>query len=278
MTMDLDGTIVLTEGQTIAESAQGYKKLQAGIWRQESHTDIRVRLESVDVEHAGRDRRVAVASTLEFMREGEDKVRGLVEVNRPFEYGGLTFTQDDTGFSPRLRITHTLRKLPLGHVFVALATFRTGGRREYRDIVQLPLAKKPMKVTLYPTYVEQGRGKFAKAGDVPSDPMLELAVQDKFGNFAQRRYVRLGESTTIGQFTVEFTELREWSSFRVGDDPGYALVCVAFWVGLIAILLRYFDDLRAWTHELFLPGSSASQRQGRAKVVPPTVPREVSSR
>jgi hypothetical protein len=34
--------------------------------------------------------------------------------------------------------------------------------------------------------------------------------------------------------------------FKVSDDPGYMTVCIALWTGLIALILRYFQDIRRW--------------------------------
>ena len=55
-----------------------------------------------------------------------------------------------------------------------------------------------------------------------------------------------GENIQIGDYSMEFSDLRYWSSFRVGEDHGLILLQIALWVGLISLILRYIPDLLKW--------------------------------
>jgi hypothetical protein len=56
----------------------------------------------------------------------------------------------------------------------------------------------------------------------------------------------MGSSMSLGKYTIGFTGLRRWSSFKVVEDPGYNLVWIALWLGAAALILRYVPDIKEW--------------------------------
>jgi cytochrome c biogenesis protein ResB len=245
---DLRGKIILTKGQGFTDAHDQYLELQEGPLRRERHTGLVFRLQDVDIEYAKRRYPVAVTSKLAVLADGDQVATGVVEVNKPFEYQGLSFTQDETGFSPRLVIRDAARGGLLLDSFVALKTLRTAAGREYRDFLPLPFLKRRIVVTLYPSYTREN-GQVRKAGDALDEPLLLVEAEDKSGQVAESHHLQVGGRVTIGQHSFAFADLRRWASFRVGHDPGYPLVCAALWLGLLALLMRYLPDLLHWLGE-----------------------------
>ena len=70
-----------------------------------------------------------------------------------------------------------------------------------------------------------------------TDPIRQRSAQ---GNLP------LGSRIVMEEYVFFFTELRRWSGFMVVQDPGYLPVCVALWLGLGALILRYTPDLKKW--------------------------------
>lgn len=264
----MDAKIILTEGQQFTDLHDQYVQIQEGPLRREGHTGLAFRLQDVDIKYVRQRHRVAVTSRLDVLADGKQVAAGVVQVNKPFAYQGLSFTQDETGFSPRLTIRNAARGRVLADSFVALQTVKTAKGREYRDFLPLPFLKQRIVVTLYPSFTRED-GQVLKAGDAPDNPMLLMEVEDEAGVVVQRHYLQLGEGVTIGPNRFVFAELRQWASFRVGDDPGYPLVCAALWLGLIALLLRYVPDLRNWFGELTLPSPVLDVLPGSSRVSPP---------
>lgn len=264
----MDAKIILTEGQQFTDLHDQYVHLQEGPLRREGHTGLAFRLQNVDIEYVQQRHRVAVTSSLDVLADGKQVATGVVQVNKPFSYQGLSFTQDETGFSPRLTIRNAARGRLLADSFIALQTVKTAEGREYRDFLPLPFLKQRIVVTLYPSFTHEN-GQVLKAGDAPDNPMLLLEVENETGEVVQRHHLQLGDEVTIGPNKFVFAELRQWSSFRVGQDPGYPLVCAALWLGLIALLLRYVPDLRLWLGELTLPSPVLDVLPGSSRVSPP---------
>lgn len=249
---NLDGKIVLIEGQTFTDEHDNYLQLQEGPLRTERHTGVAVRLKQVNIDYEQQRYRMAVGSQLEVLNAGEVVTSGVVEVNHPFIHQGLSFTQDETGFAPRLEIRDAARNRTMVDSFIALETARTEQGREYRDFLPLPFLKRRVVVSLFPSFVRDG-DEVRKAGDAPDKPMLVFNVEGDFGEVVETHYAELGGQVRIGAHTFGFTDLRQWASFRVGHDPGYLPVCWALWLGLAAMILRYYPDLRAWYGESSAP-------------------------
>ncbi len=244
----MDAKVVLTEGQEFTDKHDQYLQLQEGPLRHEQHTGLAFRLDDVDVQYAKQRHRVSVVSKLGILDDGKRVAAGAVEVNKPFEYKHLWFTQDETGYSPRLVIRDAMRGRQIIDSFVALRTLKTEAGREYRDFLPLPFLKQRIVVTLYPSFIDEN-GQVRKTGDAPENPLLLLEAEDKSGRVVESHHLQIGDGATIGQYRFTFADLRQWASFRVGHDPGYPLVCAALWLGLAALLMRYLPDLRHWVRE-----------------------------
>lgn len=247
----LDGYIILTEGQEFREIHRGYTRLQEGPLRREHHAGFALRLEKVQVGYAKDGAVAGITSSL--MLTGNDvKNNGIiVQVNRPFTYRGFSFTQDQTGFSPRLLIRHRQSGRIMVNSFLALKTFVSERAREYRDFLPLPLFKKRLIVTLFPDYTLMN-GQVKKNGEEPDQPLLLIEMEDE--NARPQSVGRLlpGKTMAIDDYEMAFTGLRRWSSFRVVHDPGYPVTWIALWLGVAALVLRYIPDLARWFRQ---PGS-----------------------
>lgn len=240
----LDGYIVLTEGQRFTERHDSYVRLVEGPLRRESHKEFVVALKQVETKYEKQRYLTDVTSNLEILSEGKRPADEAVKFNKPFTYEGMSFTQAETGFSPRLVIREKESGKVLLNSFVALKTFRKAQEREYRDFLPLPFLKNRTIVTLYPGY-RMENGSAVKTSEEPNSPLL-LVEEDKSGKVVSEQYLHLKGEIALGQYSLSFTDLRRWSSFRVVEDPGYFVVCVSLWLGTGALLLRYIPDILRW--------------------------------
>ncbi|MHC4131554.1 MAG: cytochrome c biogenesis protein ResB [Planctomycetota bacterium] len=243
--LKLDGNIVLTEGQSFREQHNGYLRLVEGPLRPESHKDFDVVLKNVQIEYKRKKYPVDIVSNLEFFQQGRKLTEATVKVNEPFTFRDLAFTQDETGFSPRLVIRDKDSNDVLINSFIALKTFRTKTGKEYRDFLPLAFLDNRVIITLYPSYVEN-KGRLEKNGDEPENPLLLIEVEDEMGQFISQTQLLKGSKIELGGHVFEFVDLRRWASFRIVEDPGYLVVCLSIWLGFFALLLRYSPDLSEW--------------------------------
>lgn len=242
----MDGYILLTEGQELIEKHDSYLRLVDGPLRTEHHKEFVIRLNRVRIKYRQKQYPVDITSNIE-IRVNREKVReDTVRVNHPFTYGGLTFTHDQTGFSPRLVIRDRVKGRLLVNSFIALKTFRRGQvEREYRDFLPLPFFKQKVIITLYPNYTRVN-GQVKKTGEEPENPILLVEMEDESGGSVSKGEISPGGWLNLEDYSLGFVELRRWTSFRVTDDPGYLVVCIALWAGVIGFILRYIPDLKKW--------------------------------
>ncbi len=253
----MDGYIVLTEGQNFIEAHNSYLRLLEGPLRQEHHKRFSVRLEKVQTEFDNNGYLLDIASHLEFSENEKEAILRTIKVNKPLTYKGLIFTQDKTGFSPRLLIWEKNSKKPLADSFVALKTFQKGKTREYQDFLAMPIFEQKVTLTFFPDYRKTDT-RIEKIGEKPKKPLLEVKIEDDNGTIAEQGYIPLNGRVHLNDFIFGFSDLRRWASFRVMEDPAYPLIWIALWLGVGGILLRYFPDLRKLFH---FSGKSASVRE-----------------
>lgn len=240
--------IVLTEGQIFKEDHDNYLQLVEGPLRTDRHTGDLVRLQKVQIKLEKKQYPIDVSSTLEFLSNENKVVKKVVRVNYPFNYKGLAFTQDKTGFSPRLGIWDRKTKKRLFHSFVAIQTSDSPEGKVYQDFLPLPFLEQRVILTLFPSY-SMDNGKARKSGDEPENPLLQIEMLDDAGEVSAQLSLPLGRRAVLGEYIFSFAALRRWSSFMVVDDPGYLPVCIALWLGLGALILRYVSDFKRWFAE-----------------------------
>ncbi|MHC4743605.1 MAG: cytochrome c biogenesis protein ResB, partial [Planctomycetota bacterium] len=243
--MKLTGYIALTEGQTFVEDHNNYMRLAEGPLRRENHKGFALKLEKIETEYERGFYQTDFTAHLDVLEEGEKVLRGAVKVNYPFNYKSLAFTYQDIGFSPRIEIKDKNTGRVLFYSFVMLKTFGTPEGKLYRDYLPLPFLKERTIVTVYPSYEMVDREP-VKTSEEPDKPLIRIEVENDAREVVSKAHIPLGQSTTVGEHIIKFTDLRRWVSFEVVEDPGYLTVCVAFWLGLAALVLRYIPDLRKW--------------------------------
>jgi hypothetical protein len=241
-----DGFMVLTEGQRgLLAHQDGYFRLLRGRFQPERDEEFLVFLKKVHVEYERKRYPIAVTSNLEILSHGREAAEEEVKFNEPITHNGLTFTQRETGFSPRLVIRDKGSGRLLLDSFVALKTFGKGGEREYRDFLPLPFFKQRVIITLYPSF-SRDNDTVRKAGDEPDSPLLLIEMEDGSGRVVSHGHLPAGGRLALGEYSFLFAGLRRWVAFQVVQDPG---VMVSLWLGMGALVLRYLPELGRWFKE-----------------------------
>ncbi|MHC4554126.1 MAG: cytochrome c biogenesis protein ResB [Planctomycetota bacterium] len=247
----MDGYILLTEGQNFTSRPQNYLRYSTGSLRSSADQVFSVLLKDVNVVIEKSDYVVDMQTNLQFQSKENRLTEEKIRVNQPFTYKGMTFTLDETGYSPRLMVRQKDKQDLLVNSFIALQTFTTGQGRQYRDYLPLPFFENRVTVEFYPVGSTD-----SDTGTTSTEPVILINTADAEGNTLTRSPLSLNQTTTADGYEFEFAELRQWASFRVSNDPGYPVVWMALWLGLGALLLRYLPELTEWTN----PVKKASER------------------
>ena len=240
----MDGYILLTEGQSFTDQPENYLRYSIGSLRPSGGWDFSVLLKEVNITFEKSDYVVDMKTTLQFQSQQNRLIEGVVKINEPFCYQGMTFTLDEIGYSPRIILRQEGEQKPLVNSFIALQTFLTEDGRQYRDYLPLPFFENRVILEFYPA----GSADI-KTGVVSSEPVILVKTSDSEGEISATSNLPLNQKTTADGYEFEFVELRQWASFRTSNDPGYPVVWIAMWLGLVALLLRYLPELRGWTNQ-----------------------------
>ena len=254
----LDGYIVLTEGQTFSETHGDYLRISEGPLRPESHRGFVFRMNHVAVKYERKYFPVDVTVTGEFIVDGKVMNQSRIKINSPVTFQGISFTQDELGYSPRLLIRKRKENRVLVDSFVALKTFRDGVRWKYRDFLPLPFFKERVIITVIPDFTLR-EGKIHKNSEEAVNPLILIEMEAPDGKLVASGRAALGKTAEVGGYRFTFIDLRRWSSLRVRQDYGYPIVLVGFLLGVGAIFLRYFNDLKRWFVQ---PGNPSNRFKG----------------
>ncbi len=242
------GKIILTEGQTIQDQHQNYSELIEGPLRKEQHNRFSVELIDADYKaptdwSVGRKRSSVRLSS----KEGEICI-AEVTFNRPFQFQGLTFTIQEIGFSPEIFISSRNPQTPPLSSFVALKVWGVNKDREHRDFLPLPHSDRRLLLNLLPSH-SISDGAPVKTSEILKNPALLVHLEYSDGTETPNQLITPGHSVDLADLSIQFGEVRRWASFLVVEDPGYPIVCISFWMAIIALLLRYSPDVTDWIKE-----------------------------
>ena len=226
----MDGYIILTEGQVFKETPPHYLHLQKGPLFLEKHKNFQAQLKKVTDRFSPDGYLLQSEAVLRFKGDFNEPAPATVRINEPFTYSNVAFTLDQTGYSPRISIRESQDAQMILHSFVALKTFKQGlNQREYRDYIRSPLLQKRVVLTL----------------EDPIRRILRVEVEREGGRMATAT-IQEGSAVDIEGYVIGFTDLRQWASFRVMEDPGYPIILIALWLGIAGLAMRYAPEVIGW--------------------------------
>ena len=237
-----DAQAVLTKGQVFKGTPREFVRFSKGPLADEYVQDFSAKLEDVQTEFHG-ERLLDITSSMVFSKD-EQPVKADIKVNRPFNFQGVEFTQDKTGYSILLDV-RDLKKRRQFKALVVLKTFDEEGPRVYSNYLKREFMKDEVMITLLPGHTEKD-GEIIKTSEQPESPILFMEKKYHDKDAAQEGYLPLEDKLVLGDYEFEFLGLRKWASFRISQDPGYLTVCIALWLGLAALILRYAPDFLNW--------------------------------
>ena len=225
----LNGRVVLIEGQSFTEKHDSYLWLAEGPLRSERHQGFATKLKQVQIRYEKQRYPVDIISEIEISSDKQKITDGIIRVNHPFTYNGISITYDGNGFSPRLLIQDKDTGATLVNSFVALKTFHNEQGTQYRDFLPLPFFEHRAIITFFPSFIRDN-GKIIKTSEEPNKPLVLVEMTDESGKVLASVEIPLGEKGAIGKYDFTFTDVRRWAALKIVDDPGYPIVCGSLWL------------------------------------------------
>lgn len=217
-----EGTVVLTEGQASFGEASEYVTGSAFSGRLPEPLPFQLTLTEV---HRPEPARRGPTATVQIEKSAREAPRYVIGNFHALSQDGFTFYLQEQGYSPAFRIT-TEQGEVLFDGFVALKTNTGLGGVRFADTFMSSSGQLRIDIELRP-------------GKEDSRPQLSLVVQPP-GKPLKKTELFLGETHTVAGLVFVFHDLRFWSSFRVVQDQGVAVVYIGFLLGIVGLCLRVF--------------------------------------
>ncbi len=242
------GQLILTEGQTLQDHRQNYSERIEGPLRKQQHDRFRVHLLDAQFDAPADWWAGQKSASIRLSADKTETRTAEIEFNLPFRFKGITFTLQEIGFSPEILITPKDAQTPPFNCFIALKVWGVNKEREHRDFLTLPHSERRLILSLFPSH-SISNGIPVKTSEALKNPALLAHLESPDGTETQKQLIELGKRIEIEELDIQFRELRRWASFLVVEDPGYPIVCVSFWMAIIALMLRYSPEVVDWIKE-----------------------------
>ncbi len=219
----LNGTILLTEGESFYERHFDYETLVEAPFFFENHQFFQVLLDRVDVHYNGDVLTEAQARMKIF--DGDFQKEELVKVNYPLAYRGFSFLIDKIGFSPLINISNTKGET----FFSSYVSLGKEKKQSFSDF--LNFGNYRLELEIYPNSSRPERIYLAE------DPRLEIKIM-KTKKIVWQGKLGLGEVAETPVGIISFADLRYWVLFQVVYSPLLPWIFFGFFLSVLGLTIR----------------------------------------
>ena len=234
-----EGTLVLAEGQTVADERDAYLALEREPQIGDPYTGAALRLESLDFEYAGPT--VTDAKARLSVDEGSGARVETVRVNEPLRVGAKAFLLDKSGYAVGLRVLRPDGDVALDAV-VNLGESVPAGSQDALDVDGLSL-----RLTAVPDAAAP-RGAAIAEKLTPVDPGVWVEAVRTTGEGTStvvlRDVLRPGGSGEVYGWRVEIRDVRRWTTLNARLDGGLEVAYAGFLLVVAGTALRVLDPDR----------------------------------
>jgi cytochrome c biogenesis protein len=226
------GELLLTEGQTVPDSAESYLSIRSVPAWGAAFEDFAVGLDSLEFTYT--DGIVTDAVATMFVVEGEVGDLKDGRVNYPVRAGTKSFRLDEAGYSAGLRATDASGTVVFDS-FVTLGRFAAEGT--YDSVEVAPGLT--LDVLAVPD-IDAPLGEPAVDLLEPRDPGVHITPTTAAG-VGEAVALRPGDTMSAAGYTVEVYDVRRWHTFEVRADGGLPVVYAGFALIVVGMAVRLAD-------------------------------------
>jgi cytochrome c biogenesis protein ResB len=190
-------------------------------------------------------------------------------VNRPVDYHGLQITLNEFGFSPQVIIEKDGRS-----VFDYFLNLRNPMAGDY-----FPWQDEGLEIfaLLFPDFVRDGDSLSSRSREANNPILLVKFIQDE-KPLHKGLLLRPGEVQEFGEYTVRFSELRNWVNLTVVREWGVTVIAIGFLIGIPALFVRFLSNERRIEFALTKTASGGTEIavRGYSRYYPAFLEREVN--
>jgi len=221
----IEGTLLLTEGQSVSGLPTDYISSSRTPLRTMPPFDFSLRYDNL-LTPPGSDN--GPRNNLTATTRDNKRIHLQTRDFHPAKINGFTLYQKESGFSPSIRLG-TNSDPSFFHSFIALHSSVIDGIAEHQDTFTVP--NTDIFVTLHLISPD-------KTANVPASATNLTVAITRAGRQEIEADLARGQTLSFDEYTLQFDELRHWSSFRVVRDPGVLVLYIAFLLAAIGLGLR----------------------------------------
>ena len=234
--MSMEGTMVITEGQTRPDEPSSYVFLRLAPFFPPANEDkFAVTLQQLKINYPGQGVPDDYSSAITLTTNSGTTKEALVTKSAPAYLDGISFHQDLYGYAPAVVIKDKTGRLIL-ETYVNLATRSQPSAQTYEDSFTVPGTELKVGLTFFPDLSK--KENYITGSYQPVNPGLQVLVsqgeQVLFSGSAA-----IGETIEFGNYQVGFPDFRRWSAIMISKDPGLPLVYSGFLLAVAGLIMIY---------------------------------------
>ncbi len=254
------GQVAIVEGDAFTETHVAYDSIREGSLFDERHRDFTLQVDDFTVTFRPNGLAKEFVSRVKLVENGRVIKDTDIRVNNPLVHKGISIFQLAWGWAPRIKVSKDGK--PMADAPVVFLPDGGG----WRGVVKIPQAKPQMglEMNFFPDLVVDENNVPRNRSPMPNRPVvffqefrgdLGLTVPQSI-YFLQKSGLAPGEvgAMTLGQtvklpdgIVVEFTDLKQYTVFQIGADPGQHLALIAAVLLLVGLLpALYSSRRRVW--------------------------------
>ncbi len=239
----MEGRMQLVEGQTLYEQQQDYMYVAEGPLFNAEHRNYGITLERFHPRYEDEDGVYrGAASELVITDGGQVVKRDLVHSNHLVVYEDVTLFQNEYGFAPLFLMKNETGAVISGSYVYA----EDDGSGRYMTVFPVADTGLMAQITLYPN---SSRRILESGYDIPQNPQVYLELfegeQPVFdGVLGLDQMVLLGNYPDVGEVTLGFYDLKQWSIIAVVIDRGVPYIFGGIYLAVFSMMVMFFFSPR----------------------------------
>ena len=238
--VSMDGTMVITEGQTIMDEPAGYIYLREAplygpFYKDAGYGKFALTLQALEIKYPPQGVPDDYSSKITLSTAGGVTRESLVTKSQPVNFGGVSLHQEFYGYAPAVVIKDKTGKVLL-ESYVNISTSAHPASHAYQDSFAVPGTDLKLWLAFFPDLKK--KAGYITGSYQPVNPGLQIRItQGK--QVLHSGYAAIGETIEFDDYQVSFPDLRRWSAIKISKDPGLPLVYTGFWLAVTGLIMIY---------------------------------------
>lgn len=227
------GSLVLTEGQKLADVKENYIYYSKGKLGTEEH-DYSLQLLDLNPKYYENGKLKELKGRLK-LESFEETREETIKVNYPIYYKGQKILLQDYDFSPQIVLLDEEGNIEL-YSYVALDLI--SGHKLLKQTFKIPETDLVLRIGFFPDYQAENGREMSKSLKI-NNPRFDISIH-RNSKLLDHKQVGLKEPIDFKGGSILIRDVKHWGEFNISSQRGIDIIFFGFWLGIIGLACRIF--------------------------------------